>query len=166
MTAARLRSGVVPIPRIRRLPALLALGVTGQLAACAQPPPAPTAALPPNPYGYLRPAAVCDTPPVRANAAVPPTIAMTVGNDGGFCAARFAQPNGGGPFASFLVTEPPRHGDPLIYNYNGQTVVTYTPTTGYAGPDAMTVEFVPGPHETRSTLRIAITVHAVGVARS
>lgn len=142
------------------------LAVVGSTAAalsgCAPQAPVETAALPPNPYGYLRPAAVCLTSgkPLPAGGVASTTVA--VGNDGGYCALRFA--HDGAPYASFLVTSVPSHGNPLIYNYNNQTVVTYTPVSGYAGPDAMTLEFVPGGGAPRTTLNVAITVRPPGAA--
>ncbi len=136
--------------------------MAGALSGCA-PKPVETEALPPNPYGYLQPASHC----VVGKGTLPPSGAaattMSVSNDG-YCALDYAK-TGGGPFASFLVTEVPHHGNPLIYNYNNQTQVTYTPATGYAGPDSMTVEFVPGPGEKRTTLTVAITVEHPAVAR-
>ncbi len=145
---------------------LAASGAAAALSGCARPGPVETAAAPPNPYGYLRPAAVCRTPDARLSPTGLAQTTMVVGNDAGYCAVRFAQA-AGGPYASFLVTEPPLHGDPLIYNYNGQTVVTYTPTTGYTGPDHMIVEFVPGPGQPRASLSFAITVQpGTPVARS
>ena len=149
--------------RLRCHPALLAsVGIAAAVGGCAPRAEVQTAAAPPNPYGYLRPAALCDTPGKPLPTAGIASTTLVVGNDGGYCALRFA--HDGAPYASFLVTAVPAHGDPLIYNYNGQTVVTYTPTAGYAGPDAMTVEFVPGGGAPRATLTVAITVRPSAAA--
>ena len=129
---------------------------TATLAACAHPAPV-VEALPPNPYGYLKPSAVCDTPPVQLPATGSVTATMRLNNDGGFCKLDLAQ-SSGGPFASFLVTRVPAHGSPLLYNYNGKSRVTYTPTGGYLGPDGMTVEMVPGPGQPRVSIDLSITV--------
>ena len=139
---------------------VLSLLATATLAACAHPAPV-TEALPPNPYGYLKPASACVVPPLH----LPPTgriaTTMALANDGGYCNLDVAQ-SSGGPFASFLVTRVPAHGSPLLYNYNGRSRITYTPTGGYLGPDAMTVELVPGPGQPRVSIDLAITVTTPG----
>ena len=83
---------------------------------------------------------------------------MKLSNDGGYCLLAVAQADGSGEFASFLVTRVPVHGSPLLYNYNGQSRITYTPTSGYLGPDSMSVELVPGPGRPRVSIDLAITV--------
>ncbi len=115
------------------------------------------AALPPNPYGYLKPAAACQVPKPTLPATGGLTVPMRLNNDGGFCKLDVAQA-GGGPFASFIVTRVPQHGSPLLYNYDGLSRITYTPTGGYIGPDSMQVQLVPGPGQPRVTLDLAITV--------
>ena len=140
--------------RLRLVSSLLAAAI-GTLAGCAH--PAPVEVLPPNPYGYLKPASVCVTPTVHLPAAGVVVAKMTLNNDGGYCKLDVAQ-MAGGPFASFLVTRVPNHGSPLLYNYDGQSRITYTPTGGYLGPDSMVVELVPGPGRPRVSLDIAIIV--------
>ncbi len=141
--------------RLRLVLTLLA-SVAGALAGCAH--PAPVAeALPPNPYGYLKPASICVTPRIHIPAAGRLPVTMTLNNDGGYCKLDVVQA-GGGEFASFLVTRVPAHGSPLLYNYDGQSRITYTPTGGYFGPDSMVVELVPGPGRPRVSLAIAINV--------
>ena len=144
---------------------LVTTGMAAALAGCAPRQAATEAAAPPNPYGYLQPSRVCiagkGVLPEQGTAST--TLSLT--NDG-YCALHYARP-GGGPFASFLVTEVPHHGDPLIYNYNEQTVVTYTAATGYVGPDSMTVEFIPAPGAPRTMMHVAITVSpSAGVPKS
>ncbi len=144
---------------------LVTTGMAAALSGCAPQQAATEAAAPPNPYGYLQPARVC----IVGKGALPPqgpaSTTLSVTNDG-YCALHYARPSGG-PFASFLVTEVPHHGDPLIYNYNEQTVVTYTASAGYVGPDSMTVEFIPAPGAPRTVLHVAITVSvAPGTPRS
>lgn len=145
--------------RLRLACQLLATGaLASALAACAHPaseppPPAP----PPNPFGYLKPASVCVAPSPALPAAGRGSASMSLSADGGFCAFHFSQA-GNQPFAAGLVIHVPAHGQPLIYNYNGATVVSYTPTAGYTGPDSMTVELVPGAGKPRVLLDLAITV--------
>ncbi len=141
--------------RLRPVLPLLA-AAAGGLAGCAHPVPVAEAP-PPNPYGYLKPASVCMTSPVHLPATGRVTTRMTLDNDGGYCKLDVAQ-SSGGPFASFLVTRVPAHGSPLLYNYDGQSRITYTPTGGYLGPDGMVVELVPGPGQPRVSLDISISV--------
>lgn len=144
--------------RLRLASQLLASGVLASaLAACAHPAPEAAAALPPNPYGYLKPASVCDAPAPTLSSGGVVGATMRMSADGGFCAAHFSEP-GQMPYAAGLVTRIAQHGQTLIYNYNGATVVNYTPTAGYLGPDSVTIELVAGPGQPRSTVNLAITV--------
>ena len=152
--------------RLRLASRLLATGaLASTLAACAHPVVEQAAAPPPNPYGYLKPAATCEAPVPALPAAGRGTATMRLSADGGFCAFHFAQ-EGGVPYAAGLVLRVPQHGQPLIYNYNGATVVSYTPTGGYIGPDSMEIELVPGSGRPRVTLTLSITVGATGNARA
>jgi hypothetical protein len=136
---------------------LFAVCSAGLLAGCAHP-AVVAGTLPANPYGYLKPAAVCTTSPVKLPASGRVNASMTLSNDGGYCLLDVAQSDGSGQFASFLVTRVPAHGSPLLYNYNGQSRITYTPTGGYLGPDTMSVELVPGAGRPRVSIDVAITV--------
>ena len=140
----------------------ITLAASAALAGCAHPLP-PAEALPPNPYGYLKPASVCVVPTPTLPAVGAVQVPMRMNNDGGFCKFDVAQA-AGGPFASFIVTKVPLHGSPLLYNYDGMSRITYTPTGGYLGPDSMTVQMVAGPGAPRVTLEIAITVSNAPVA--
>ena len=144
-----------------RLPFAFQLLATGALAsalaACAHPPLQVAAAPPPNPYGYLRPAAVCDAPAPSLPASGSVGANMRMSADGGFCAFHFSQ-DGDTPYAAGLVTRVAQHGQTLIYNYNGATVVSYTPTAGYIGPDSVTIELVPGSGRPRASVMVAISV--------
>ena len=146
--------------RLRLASQLLATGaLASALAACAQRPVEAPAPLPPNPYGYLKPAAVCQAPTPKLPMTGQATASMRLSADGGFCAFHFSQP-GNLPFAAGLVIHVPQHGQPLIYNYNGATVVSYTPSAGYIGPDSMTLELVPAAGQRRVVLTLAISVGA------
>ena len=133
----------------------------GLLAGCAQK-PLPVAQVAPDPFGYLKRSAVCTTSPVRQEPGGR-SVEMRARSDDGLCGIAVSAPDGG-PYASFLLTSLPMHGNSFIYNYNRQTHVTYTATTAYAGPDAFTVSLVTGPGQPRSALRVGVSVDATGVA--
>ena len=145
-----------------RLKVAFPLLAAATLAACAHP-VAVTETLPPNPYGYLKPASVCLVPILHLPSVGIVTATMRLANDGGFCKFDVSQ-SSGGPFASFLVTRVPLHGSPLLYNYDGKSRITYTPTGGYVGSDGMVVELVPGPGQPRVSINIAITVGSAPLA--
>ena len=143
--------------RLRLAAQLLATGaLASALAACAHPLAEAPAPLPPNPYGYLKPAAVCEASSPVLPASLSGSATMRMSADGGFCALHFSQD--GAPYAAGLVTRVAQHGQTLIYNYNGATVVSYTPTAGYLGPDSVTLELVPGAGRPRATVSVAVTV--------
>ena len=129
------------------------------MAGCAhKPPPEPVAAVAPDPYGYLPRSAVCTVSPVSGN-----RVTMSTRSDDGLCPVAVATPDGTA-YASFLLETPPTHGKAFIHNYNNQTLIDYTATTAYAGPDSFTVSLVPasGP---RVPLLVVASVDATGVAR-
>ena len=144
--------------RLKLASQLLATGaLASAVAGCAHPVLQAAAPLPPNPYGYLKPAAVCDAPAPSLPASGSGSATMRMSADGGFCAFHFSQA-GDEPYAAGLVTHVAQHGQTLIYNYNGATVVSYTPTAGYIGPDSMTIELVPGSGRPRANVSMAISV--------
>ena len=96
------------------------------LAGCVQRPPA-APAVPPNPFGYLKPSAVCKPGPV-AKTAAGLEVAMKVRSDDGYCGVDLHAP-AGGAYTSFVLTALPAHGKSFIYNYNNHTAVTYTAAT-------------------------------------
>ena len=141
-----------------RCPAtLLATGLL--IAGCAQKPaPAPAAALAPDPFGYQARSAICTVGPVTGG-----RVTMSTRSDDGLCAVAAATPDGTA-YASFLLQTPPAHGKTFIHNYNNQTLIDYTATTAYAGPDSFVVSLIPasGP---RVPLTVVAEVDATGVAR-
>ena len=129
------------------------------MAGCAhKPPPEPVAAAAPDPYGYLPRSAVCTVSPVSGG-----RVTMSTRSDDGLCAVAVATPDGTA-YASFLLQTAPAHGKAFIHNYNNQTLIDYTATTAYAGPDSFTVSLIPvsGP---RVPLLVVASVDATGVAR-
>lgn len=75
-------------------------------------------------------------------------VAMSVSNEGGWCAFKVDQSDaklgGPKPFAASLVTVRAAHGKVYIHTVGEDTRVDYTPDARYAGPDAFTVEMLPG----------------------
>ncbi len=136
------------------------LFATGLLiAGCAQKPsPGPVAAVAPDPFGYQVRSAVCTVGPVSHG-----QVTMSARSDDGLCAVAVATPDGTA-YTSFLLQTPPVHGKAFIHNYNNQTLIDYTATTAYAGPDSFVVSLIPasGP---RVPLTVVAQVDATGVAR-
>ncbi|MCQ8242393.1 hypothetical protein [Rhizosaccharibacter radicis] len=176
LVPGRARLAVSP----RRWLALCVLAGAGGLSACA-PRPVPVAAAPvaPDPFGYIRKSAVCTPGPVVATANGGHVATMAVRSDDGECQlpvtlASFDPPVVGKKkrdeapapdvaFASFLMQTAPLHGKAFIYNYNNRTLITYTPTTAYAGPDSFTVSLIPAVGKPRTLLQVNATVDATGV---
>ena len=134
------------------------------IAGCAQrPAPAPQAAIAPDPFGYQKRSAVCTVSPVAAGPAGR-NVTMAVRSDDGLCAVAVSQPDGTA-YASFLLQDLPEHGKAFIHNYNNQTLIDYTATTAYAGPDGFSVSLVPSGGGPRTLLHVAANVDATGVPR-
>lgn len=144
-----------------RLPiAAICLTMTGLVGGCVHQPP-PQAPLPPNPFGYLKRSAVCVPGPV-SHVGDGRSVELKTRSDDGLCSIAISQPEGDA-YASFLLTTLPVHGNSFIYNYNKQTVVTYTANTAYAGPDSFVVTLVPGGGKPRTTLQVSAVIDATGV---
>jgi hypothetical protein len=132
------------------------------ITGCAQKPlPAPAAAIAPNPFGYLKQSAVCTVSPI-VNGPTGRSAKMSVRSDDGLCTVALSQPDGTA-YASFLLQTLPAHGKAFIYNYNNQTLVNYTATTAYAGPDNFTVSLIPTAGHARVALQVAALADATGV---
>ncbi len=147
---------------VRAAASLLLTGLV--IAGCAhKPPPAPVAAIAPDPFGYLKRSAVCTVSPVTTGPAGR-SVTMAVRSDDGLCAVAVSQPDGTA-YASFLLQDLPEHGKAFIHNYNNQTLIDYTATTAYAGPDGFSVSLVSSDGGPRTLLHVATTVDATGVPR-
>lgn len=98
-------------------------------------------------------ARVCTVPkqPVLVDGRETPT-ALTVGNDGGWCAVSVAR--NGEPYSAGLLVVRPNHGTVLIHTVGDATRVDYTPDRGYVGPDSFTAQMIPGD----ASMRVAVTV--------
>jgi hypothetical protein len=81
------------------------------------------------------------------------TLALTLGNDGGWCGLLISQP-GDKPFSAGLITTLPAHGRVYVHTVGDSTRIDYTPERGYTGPDSYVLRLVPGD----STLTVNVTV--------
>ena len=125
---------------------VLALAVL--LAGCAGPPPTPVATGPaPRVYAVdLAGAATkCTVGKITPKPLASVTAAMTVGNDGGWCAISVQRPgkDGPGPYPAGLLTRRAQHGRVYIHTVGAVTRIDYTPVAGYAGPDQFAVTLLP-----------------------
>ncbi len=146
--------------RVRTLSSFLAVGVF--LAGCADkpaapPPPPPPPPLPPH-FGPP-PAASCTVLPFKVSEGHETEVLMTVGNDGGYCAATLTT-TGGKPFDAPLVPSngQPEHGVVRIVPYNGKTSVEYTPDAGYKGHDHFATRLIVRGMPGYTSLNVSITV--------
>ena len=137
---------------LARMSALVALAA---VAGCQQPPP-PVVTEQPRLYAFdfAGGAKQCTAPsqvvPLAAGKETP--VALTMGNDGGWCAFKVAQ--SGKPFAAGLVTARAAHGKVYIHTVGNDTRVDYTPDPRYAGPDSFAVRFVPGDLSVRASVTV------------
>jgi hypothetical protein len=86
--------------------------------------------------------------------------AISVGNDGGWCAISVAQ-SGPSPYAAGLLRKGAEHGTVYIHAVGDFTRIDYTPDRGYTGPDSYQVAFLPG----QPTLDVTVSVTPAGVAK-
>ncbi|GEN61070.1 hypothetical protein ANI02nite_29540 [Acetobacter nitrogenifigens DSM 23921 = NBRC 105050] len=148
--------------RVFALPALTA----GLLAGCNQGQLQGPSLSTPDPFGNMKRSAVCQVASPQAGPNGDQTTTMTVRSDDGMCGLTVSQP-GGGSYASFGVLPSPEHGKAFLYNHDGLTHITYTPTLGYAGKDTFGVILIPTSDQTgaqkRQKLTITATADATGV---
>ena len=144
----------------RTLSSFLAIGI--MLAGCAQPvvappPPPPPPPLPPH-FGPP-PAADCKVAPFHVADGHEAEVLMTVGNDGGYCAATLTTA-GGQPFDAPLIpgAAQPLHGMAHVVPYNGKTSVEYTPDAGYTGHDHFVTRLIIRGKPGYTSLNVSVTV--------
>ena len=103
-------------------------------------------------------AKACTVPMVTPSPGKDTPVAMSVGNDGGWCAISVSQPGtdsfGPTPFKSGLLTARPTHGKVYIHTVGDDTRIDYTPAPGFAGNDNFAVTLLPG----AAVLRVDATV--------
>ena len=87
------------------------------------------------------------------------TVAMTVSNEGGWCAFKTDQADAkqgdAKPFDAALVTVRPVHGKVYVHTVGNDTRVDYTPDARYAGPDGFTLEMLPGNLSVHTNVTVA-----------
>jgi hypothetical protein len=89
----------------------------------------------------------------------PADAAMTVGNDGGWCAITVTRA-GGKPYDAGLLSQMPQHGKVLIHQVGDSTRIDYTPDANFSGSDAFSVTLIPGD----PVIRTSVTVVRPGQA--
>lgn len=142
----------------KSLLSLLCLGLL--LQACAPkaaPPPPPPAPPPPPPHIGPPAAADCTVAPFHVTDGGTTAVQMTLGNDGGYCAATLTAASGK-PYDAPLVPLLPRHGTPRVVKYNGKTSVEYVPDPGFAGHDDFAVHLIIKGSPALTTLNVSVTV--------
>lgn len=77
---------------------------------------------------------------------------ISVANDGGWCAISVT--DGGKPYATGLLIEPPSRGSVYVHPVGNATRIDYTPDAGFSGNDTFTVRLLPE----SPVLRVAVTV--------
>jgi hypothetical protein len=87
-------------------------------------------------------AKVCTVPQPTLKDSEVATIAVSVGNDGGWCGITIER--GGKPFDAGLLTDRPEHGRVFIHSVGDTTRIDYTPDRRFAGADSFTVTLLPG----------------------
>ncbi len=140
-----------PLLTAARLSVLLALATAG----CVEKPPAPAASnVKLYAFDFAGGARQCTAP---ADVALTPgretPVAITLGNDGGWCAFKVGQ--SGRPFTAGLLATRPAHGKVYVHTVGNDTRVDYTPDARYAGSDAFSVQLLPGD----LAIRVAVTVN-------
>lgn len=127
-----------------------AIAIAALLEGCApQPRPSATRVYAVDQQGAAR---SCTVPRVSAVAGREVPVAMTVGNDGGWCA--ITVDSGARPFAYGLVVGRAQHGRVFIHSVGDATRIDYTPDRGFAGADSFAVKLRPGD----AVLRANVTV--------
>lgn len=122
------------------------------LAGCAEKPapPAPQARVFASDFvgGSKR----CTVPAVSPVDGKETPVALSVGNDGGWCAIGVQQNRKA--YAAGLLIQSPAHGKVFIHPVGDTTRIDYTPDRGFTGADAFVVKLIPGD----AVLRASVTV--------
>jgi hypothetical protein len=85
----------------------------------------------------------CTVPAVELTEGKSAAAAMSVANDGGWCAITLAQ-RGRQPYAAGLIQTRAQHGQVHIHTVGYDTRIDYTPDSGFNGTDAFAVRLIPG----------------------
>ncbi|MBV8590768.1 MAG: hypothetical protein JO212_12060 [Acetobacteraceae bacterium] len=128
------------------------LGFIGVLQACA---PTPPPRVPSRVFAidFVGAAKSCTVPKVSLVPGQARDVAISVGNDGGWCAVTVAQP-GPSPYDVGLLVTRPGHGKVYVHTVGDETRIDYTPDPGYTGADHFAVRFEPGEPVLRATVNV------------
>lgn len=96
----------------------------------------------------------CTAPTPDLSAGQTSTVAMNVGNDGGWCGVTVQ--NRGRPFDTGLLSARPENGKVLVRRVGDITRIDYTPNSRFAGTDSFAVKLIPGD----SVVKVNVTVTA------
>jgi len=141
---------------MRRAALWTALLPLAALAACAKPDAGPVSQsrLPVYAADMMNAAKLCTAPDnPRLVDAQQTEVAMTVGNDGGWCGVRVSRP-GPQPFDAGLLTARPANGRARVQSVGDWTRIDYIPDPGFSGTDSFTVRLLPG----STSVRVNATV--------
>jgi hypothetical protein len=97
-------------------------------------------------------AKTCEVGKVAPAAGQEASVAVKVGNDGGWCGITLS--DGGRPYAAGLLAGAPAHGKVLIHTVGNDTRIDYTPVRGFTGADAFSVRLIPGDATIRATVSV------------
>ena len=145
--------------------ALLAALLPG---GCAKPPAAVAEAPPPlPPHLGPPPAAICTLTPFHVTDGGIASVAMTISNDGGYCAVTLTS-GSGQAFDAGLVPIRPQHGGDngglSVVHYNQKTNIEYWSAAKYVGQDRFTVHLIKKDQPGSTTVNVAVTVVPPGTA--
>ena len=142
------------------------LSLAALLAGCAKP-LAPIVEAPTRlpPHLGPPPSALCTVSPFHVTDGGSANVVMTIGNDGGYCAASLVAGNGA-PYDAPLVPALPAHGSETVVKYNGRTSVEYAATPGFVGHDAFTVHLILKGQPGYTTLNVSVDVQPAGAAHT
>ncbi len=149
----------------RHLASFLTIGAV--LAGCDKPPVVVLAPPPPPlpPHLGPPPSGLCSVAPFKVADGGTVTVSMTIGSDGGYCAARLTD-DAGTAFAAGLVPQKPAHGENSVVKYNGKTSVEYFVThPGFVGHDSFVVKLITAKSQPGyTTLNVSVDVQPAASA--
>jgi hypothetical protein len=94
----------------------------------------------------------CTVPKPTLTAGKVTDVAMTVGNDGGWCGISVALD--GKPYGPGLLTQAAQHGTVFIHEVGDATRIDYTPDPHFTGSDSFVVTLLPGDAGVRTSVTV------------
>jgi hypothetical protein len=111
------------------------------LAGCQSKPPAPSARI--YAVDQAGGAKSCTAPSVDLGDGKSAEAAMSMANDGGWCAITLAQ-RGRAPYAAGVIQTRALHGQVYVHTVGDATRIDYTPDANFTGTDNFAVRLIPG----------------------